>query len=498
WLTLQPEGEVVLDDFWQNKTQVEQVLTGCYRSLTEYGTIERMMVWGELRSDNVTPGDAMPFAMNRIMNFDINASNEYNSWGSFYSTINYCNNFLHYAPGVVDLDENFTANQLRSMEAEVLTIRSLCYFYLVRTFEEVPWVDVPSIDDSQDYTVGKASEDSVLTLVVSDLKTALLGARDKFEVAQYNKGRINKNTVRALLADIALWQEDYAACAAYCDQIDPEEYELQISEMMLTSVFYFGNSPESIFELQFDDDDMTNGAVVDLLGSSSNPLAEWSFPLELATGTDSPFGFKAGASIESEEDVRFKDFLYPLGMAADAEQYFPFKYVGYRTENAAGTFSSYYHRSTTANWIVYRYSDIILMKAEALVELDKNKEALALVNQTYLRSNTTRELEGDSLLLTNYPSKRDMQELVLRERQREFMFEGKRYFDLMRLARREQSTSTLLNYVSKVRMSTTFQTDKLTVMKALYLPISKGELDANSKLVQNSFYALEDDGTITK
>ena len=140
WLDVKPESEIVLDDFWQNESQVNQVLSACYRSITEGDVMSRMLVWGELRSDNVTYGRNMPTDMNKMLNVDISADNGYCHWGSFYTVINNCNNFLHYAPGVVELDANFTESKLHSMEAEVLTLRALMYFYLVRTFGKVPWI----------------------------------------------------------------------------------------------------------------------------------------------------------------------------------------------------------------------------------------------------------------------------------------------------------------------------------------------------------------------
>ena len=266
WLDVKPESEIVLDDFWQNESQVNQVLSACYRSITEGDVMSRMLVWGELRSDNVTYGRNMPTDMNKMLNVDISADNGYCHWGSFYTVINNCNNFLHYAPGVVELDANFTESKLHSMEAEVLTLRALMYFYLVRTFGKVPWVNSPSIDDSQDYHIPQSSEDEILDNLVSDLKTALKYSRDSYENNTYSKGRITTNAVRALLADIYLWREEYNKCIEICDLIlndSKSDLKLETGENVLSRVFYMGNSKESIFELQFDDDQMFNWVVPD-------------------------------------------------------------------------------------------------------------------------------------------------------------------------------------------------------------------------------------------
>jgi hypothetical protein len=86
-----------------------------------------------------------------------------------------------------------------------------------------------------------------------------------------------------------------------------------------------------------------------------------------------------------------------------------------------------------------------------------------------------------------------MEELVLKERRREFLFEGKRWFDLVRMARRDGNTErlsqmVLLKYtenVSAVRI-------KLADMDAIYFPIAKDERKINPLLKQNPAYEEEE------
>lgn len=491
WLDIRPESEIVLEDFWKNESQVKQVLAACYRSLTEPDVIRRMMVWGELRSDNVTYGRYITEELYKIINLDINAANSFCKWGPFYTVINYCNNFLYYAPGVVKLDPNFTESKLHSMEAEVLAIRALAYFYLVRTFRDIPWIEMPSIDDTQDFNIPQSSEEVVISNIIRDLLSALKYAKDSYDILEYDKGRITRNAVRAILADVYLWKGDYAKCIEMCDQIlsnTKQNLSLVSGDDVLKKVFYYGNSSESIFELQFDDKMMYNYAVRDYYGSASSPYGMWSFPSVLVVGDASPFKYKTMEGIESENDIRKKDFLFP---EVGGDKYFIFKYAGVeRIENMSTGTSTYYYRNNTANWIIYRLSDIILMKAEALIELGTDfEEAIKLINMTYTRANKLSNV--NELKLSNYNSKLEMQKLLLRERQRELMFEGKRWFDLMRLSRRENSTSPLMNYViKKFSGNTSTQASKMMVMDALYLPIHNDELKANPSLKQNPYYEL--------
>jgi hypothetical protein len=128
------------------------------------------------------------------------------------------------------------------------------------------------------------------------------------------------------------------------------------------------------------------------------------------------------------------------------------------------------------------------MKAEALAELDRSdddlKQSLNLVNMTYLRSNIT----ADSLYFNNYSDKGSIEDLVLRERQRELLFEGKRWFDLMRVVRRKNDPTAILKYIGPKLTGGAIQTQQMSVMNALYMPILQSELQINTNLKQNPFY----------
>lgn len=504
WLDLKPESEIILDEYWQSEADVESVLAACYRGLTEDGVVYRMMVWGELRSDNIDNG--IPFHrdrydMQRIIEGDITANNDYAAWGSFYSVINYCNNLLYYAPEVVNRDINFSSSDLNRLRAEVLSLRALTYFYLTRTFKEVPLMLSAVTDgDSTQYNLPKATEAEILDQIVDDLLEAKKYARFDFGSNRaYNKGRITLNAVNAILADVYLWRGDYSQCVAVCDEIiSTPSLRLIPGQSMLTQVFYLGNSAESIFELQFDDNVQVNNAVRTLYGTSSLEIGEFSFPATLAydeynnsLGMYSPFMYRISQNvIESEKDIRFNDFFTSSG-----GKYRIFKYSGMtRSDSNIPGLSEYRFRYNSANWIIYRLSDIILMKAEALVQLARandnsvslQNQAVRLVNIPYLRSN-----EGqDSLMLVNYPTIDDVEKLVLRERQRELLFEGKRWYDLVRFARREGSTSTLNQFVGYKNPASTMNLGART-MDAMYMPISQREIEANRKLKQNPFYEDE-------
>lgn len=485
WLETRPEGEIIIEEYWKTESDALQVLAGCYKTMAEGGYMDRVMVWGEGRSDNVNFG-SVPTELYKILNQELEESNGYTDWSYFYTVINYCNTLLRFAPDAQKIDANFTQDALHAIEAEALAIRALSYFYLVRAFNNVPWITEPSVDGNQGFLYPQTESSIILDSLVSDLTYAVRWAKTQHASNPTTKGRFTKASINALLADIHLWKGDYDACISACDQVlSNPSFELVKAETMLTRVFYMGNSLESIFELQYDDEKLVNNMTRRFHGWGGNTLPYFIFPANLVTTQYSPFNYVVGAGYtESKKDYRAKDFIINN---PGVSIYRIFKYAGAsRSEDASGENSTYSYRINTSNWIFYRLSDVILMKAEAIIQRDRAAgidEALKLVNQTYLRSNP----DADSLKSTYYSGVNDIEKLILRERQRELLFEGKRYFDLMRMALRNGNTSDVTNYVSKTSTSTELY-GNMSTLESLYWPVNKDELIANPLLKQNPFY----------
>ena len=106
FLELEPQNETVLENFWNEKTDVQAVIAGCYSQLQSEAIISRMMIWGEYRSENVvyTDADHKDHNLEKVLKENLTANNGYTKWEDFYSVINKCNTILKYAPGVADVD----------------------------------------------------------------------------------------------------------------------------------------------------------------------------------------------------------------------------------------------------------------------------------------------------------------------------------------------------------------------------------------------------------
>ena len=537
FLSIEPQNEIVLENYWTEEADVNSVLNSCYAALESNDCINRMVVWGELRSDNMTNGSGTGHALQQILKENILETNAYTRWQCFYEVINRCNTVIHYAPGVNAIDPNFTDSELDATIAEATTLRALCYFYLIRTFRDVPYVTSPSIDDSQNYQVAATPFETVLESIIAAVEAVKEDAvRSYGEESVENTCRITRWACYALLADLYLWKGDWQKCIDCCDMVINQkikEYEKEyeenpttmtvelydiyplISESLsnsnyagnaYTEIFGAGNSFESIFELNFvNNQSVANNTVSSFYGSSSNKTGQIGTPTFLYS--DAYAGLN---DYFTKTDCRYLE-----NMSESNNKIYISKYVNqsvsFRTSTTTGaapTVNGEVRSSAYANWIIYRLTDVMLMRAEAEIALAGNVEegmtlteeqlqhyrnAFSCISAVWKRANNKRTSSTGLLEFDEYATSRlAMEELLFAERQRELMFEGKRWFDLVRISRRDGENTRLINKVlPKFQENTSAIRIKLSTQDVLYWPYNRDELKQNPLLIQNPAYVTD-------
>ena len=537
YLDILPMNEVVLENYWTEKGDVTSVVNSCYESLENSDCLTRMGVWGELRSDNLRLGTNVPNEINEILKENLLPSNPMCNWARFYEAINRCNTVCHYAPEVQAIDPNYTLEEMKANIAEATAIRALCYFYLIRTFRDVPYTTQPSIDDAQTYVIPATPFNAVLDSLITDLERVKGDAVRRYYTddspnAYQNSSKITRWAIYALLADLYLWKGDWDNCIRYCDLVidfKREQYkemlerEGNINDIALfgdipmilekpvgstvcgnayNEIFGVGNSFESIFELYFrTNQSQQNSWVNTYYGNNTNTMGRLSAPdflcKDVAQGNNAVFKKTDGRVYEASEldNSRYAITKYVRSSVSFSNQNI--------TKEADLNLASTRRSSGDANWIFYRLSDMLLIKAEAEIQKgeDNYPAAFMLINTVNKRANdVTSSARSDTLKMVDYiSSKASMEELLLEERQREFMFEGKRWFDLVRIARRDGNNTRLVSLASRKYIENVNAIKiKLADPNIIYFPYAKNELKVNPLLVQNPAFGNEEDNEITK
>ena len=124
------------------------------------------------------------------------------------------------------------------------------------------------------------------------------------------------------------------------------------------------------------------------------------------------------------------------------------------------------------------------------------RDGFRVAKAVFARSNPMITDEDD-LKFENYNTGQALEEFVLRERQREFFGEGKRWFDLVRYALRQGNTSKMLNILTlKYSTNASAIKAKLATINSLFNPVFESEIKVNTALVQNPAWITDE--TIVK
>lgn len=481
WLDLAPESDRLSEEYWTSKEDVANTMMSCYTRMRQCQ--ERMLQWGEIRADVLVLTGRQGVELTKLNKQDINPENTLTKWNEFYKVINAANAIIQYAPGVLKKDPLFTEEECDQYLAEAKAVRSLMYFYLVRTFRDVPLITDAYLLDIQELKQPKTSDQAIISRVILDLQWSLKRLNLSYTAKWENKCRATRWAAQTLLADIYLWNEQYKECIDACELIinsdrfklmgvikEDEEEKDEAEKEKWFDIFYPGLSDESIWELYYDHE---NNQKNDLFSRFSDG-GHYKLIQKMA---DYFTADENSTDLRGLNNTYIKDNLI-------------WKYLGINNDGTARRTDA----NKSPNWIFYRYADVLLMYAEACVmfsdDASYRKKAMNALNQVRNRALATPMKEEDALTL----SQKDFLTEILNERKIEFVAEGKRWYDLVRFAKKnnyttykQMVTDILLENVPMAEKAI-YQT-KLANPYNLYLPIYKEEIDmGKGVLVQNPAY----------
>ena len=361
---------------------------------------------------------------------------------------------------------------------EAYFLRAHYYFILVRFFGDVPLITEPQTPED-DLRPARTSKDKVYELIINDLKAAinLLPAHNSYSGT--NIGRASKGSAIGMLAKVNLTLGNYAETVSLCQQVSALGYQLNANYSDNFSPSS-KNSSESLFEVQY------AGKTSFSFWNNENQ-ASW---VSTFTGPRNS-NFVAGGygwnqpvqefmdEYEAGDNRKDQTILYVGGPAFDAQEYqASYSTTGFNLRKFLVPKSvSPDYDTNPANWPVLRYSDVLLMEAEALCELNQLDEAQAVATSINSGGPLNRVRKRAGLPDVQGLTQPALREAIRKERRLELAFEGSRWFDLIRYDN-GQYAATFFHSIGKTNFTA----------KHLLLPIPQKEIDANPNLTQNPGY----------
>jgi hypothetical protein len=219
FLTTVPKTSLLDENFYKTEADAEMALVGCYDGYQLTSSGFPIYLVAEVASDECFGGtganDGRGYQMiDRLDKSQSPADNNVfnDTWIKYYKGIFRCNNLLQKLPGIAKWNSsNDTVNNItkKRIEGETRFIRALMYFDLVRMFENIPLLAVPSTAN-----IPQAAPSDVYKLIASDLKFAAANipanAYPKAQSAT-NDGRVTRYAAEALLARVYLFYTGYYA-----------------------------------------------------------------------------------------------------------------------------------------------------------------------------------------------------------------------------------------------------------------------------------------------
>jgi starch-binding outer membrane protein, SusD/RagB family len=511
-----PRDVVLEEDFPKDFWDADFMIRGAYQAFQPI--LEYKFIQGELRADWVKPGPGANQDMLELFNHNVSDRNKYTDWKPYYDMINRANYVIENVPHV-PLDANFFSEYEKGLFlGEARFIRSWAYFNLVMNFNRVPLVLTAVDDISKIPYLGAVSEDEVLNFVEKDLDTAFqltsngaISVPNTFGVGKRISEetwrlRATKRTVCVLQAEVDLWRNKYDSAAAACNRYTTVGGGGTPGGTWFNMFWGAGNTNLFGGEIFF--------VVYDYLGREVQPMMQF-------TSNDPASG---GQYMVAPSDSAIKTYhskwpviSNPINTAQDDRRGFGQSFVGsapyYNRVNSDPVIWKYLGTgivtpgtanvvpavrapyASDARWSPIRMADIYLLWAEALNKLGDKATAITRINTVRAAAGNTGAGGMPNVTeVTTSTTTDSLESYILKERGLEFGFEGKRWFDLLRIARRRQAEQGgtagrdfLLKYIFK-RIPASDQVTRdairtrLTDSKNWYLPYNAEEKRLNPNL----------------
>ncbi|GGB21431.1 RagB/SusD family nutrient uptake outer membrane protein [Puia dinghuensis] len=488
-LNQQPPSTTTTAQFYSNTNDFLQAVTGAYNQLRAYP--DEVLWMGEMRSDNIYATSDGNRDWQLIRNFSPNlttVSFVNSAWDNNFNGIYNCNSVLD---NLVTKGTNVTDPNLRArFAAECHFLRAFYYFQLVRLYGEVPIVQ-HVMTASAIEKVKRSSVSDVYNLIISDLNTAIDSLPNSYTTVDI--GRATKWAAKGLLGLVYLTRSGPTYAGVDGPTQGTNEWNLamaQFNDIIASGQFTFGasypnifsytneNNPEVLFDVQFMS--TNNGAD---FPSQLTPLSYWggvgiagtygngygSCTFDISKNLRASYAGSMGAATDVRDTFNI-DWKYPINTsnppAMDTANPFIKKYINIAKRGVA-------YNDWPINFIVMRYTDVLMMKAECILN-GATGGAQSTVDSIV---NLVRKRAGIAAVShVTLP-------MLMEERRREFLGEGIRWNDLVREG---MAVTTINNWITADGQSSTIG----QVMPAFVIyPVPEAEmLTAPGLYTQNPGY----------
>jgi len=418
-LDVDQKSAITADAMWADEGDATAAMYGVYNKMRSSFS-DAYIFWGEYRSGLWGRGLATNATYSDPFTNQLNASHTHANWQNLYTTINDCNLILKYTPNISFADE---ANKNKVL-ANALFVRAFCYYWIGRIWGDAPvLVNGFESGDQEDLYPSREPADRVFEQVRIDLEAA----NSLMPENVIDRNLASKGAINLLQADYYLWMAKVRgggnaalilAKQAVDAVVNNSNYTLMAD---FSSVFNNKLNQEIIFAWSYVMDEYTEGYPADHLVPLQYISAQYvENPIKVGSHqqwiflTDEYKDFLSANADDQRTNVSFETFF---DEPKDATFQWINKYAG-SWQNQTRVFD--------ADIVVYRYADALLMSAEIENALGNSFVAIERLNAVAERA------YGVAGFYPNGLPAQQIDRAILDERKKEFVSEGKIWWDLIR------------------------------------------------------------------
>jgi len=475
-LDLKPTSVITSNSFFKAETDVTGAVYGMYQLLRVEVANANLYFLGEARSEIMTSSLGGTLGYDKYYQQTLSATNPGPNWQGLYAVINSANLVLKYAPDIA-FSSAVTKN---NMIAQAYTMRAYMYFTLVRSWGDIPLRTEPTEGyDPQTIQVARSPKAEVFALIKADLDKALsLYATNTFTAG---RNTWSKPAANALKADVYLWSgkqlgggnADFTIALAAIADIPTSDVQLLPNFADVFDYNTKGNK-EVIMAVRFQllENVRSTAPVIGPDNLYANMYIQTTnIPASAPQVTKDLIGVGGGQNIwgptaavrsqfTSDDLRRNGTFLEIFATTASGPLYFATLNMKGKGVVSGGT------RFFVNDVMLYRYADILLMKAEAKNALGQDPTTeVNLVRQRAYGTNYNSHIFVNGTKVQN-------DDAILQERLLEFLYEGKRWFDLIRFNKVFELVPLLKNRSAETHL--------------LLFPVGSDVLSLEPKITQNT------------
>jgi len=557
FLEYEPKG-VLSSENVATAENAEALVVAAYAGIANdemIGPLTHQWVYGSVRSDDAYKGgggrgDVDVVDKYEQYNLTVADMGDWmtpRTWTNHYKAISRINFALSVINKIPDGEyDNKTIRQ-----AELRFLRAHSHFMLKQLFKKVPYITEDLSQEDILKTSNDLSNEELWNVIAEDF----LFAYNNLPQSQEQVGRADKNAAAAYLAKLRLYQAYEQNDTHQVTNINQQRLQevIDYADDVIASLEAdygnnfldgFDNGPESIWAAQFSINDGTEVGRVSFVTGLNSPhgtglygccgfhMASQNMVNAFKTdanglplldtfnnsdifntiGSNGNASLPAGTTVDPRIDhtvgipgrpFKYKntinetgDMVYKFSWARDPGVY---GYFGNMKEQQSPDCSCYVKEGpfvgTSKNVDFIRYADVLLFKAEALIQMNQYAAATGIINQVRLRAaaSTSRSLAAGATniyKIGEYPtfaSKEYALKALKFERRLEFGMEGPRFFDLVRWG---EAATVLNGYLAVEKTKRDFLANALfTAGRDEYYPIPQREIDFTAGLyTQNPGY----------